>query len=181
MLRDPKFNLVNPPEACGSMGAGYQCASGGTEVAVSAQQAGFTSGGGFSTYAPMPAYQKSAVSSYLREERHKLPPKSMFNRTNRAYPDIAAMGNNFLVYMKDVGGWSPVGGTSCATPTIAGVMSRLNDLSYQKSGKPLGFLNPLLYQMHEKAPDTFTDVTEGDNKCTESYCAASCQGYVAAK
>lgn len=30
-------------------------------------------------------------------------------------------------------------------------------------------------------PATFTDVTVGDNKCTESGCAASCQGFECAK
>jgi len=179
MLQNPKFNLKNPPSVCTSQG--FQCASGGTEVAVSVNAAGFTSGGGFSTYAPMPAYQKAAVQAYLKEEKANLPPASYFNRTHRAYPDVAAMGNNFLIYMADQGGWAGVGGTSAATPTIAGVMSHLTDLSYKKSGKPMGFLNPFLYQMHQAAPQAFTDVTVGNNKCTESYCAASCKGYVAAK
>merc|ERR1711879_812705 len=115
----------------------------------------------------MPSYQKAAVAHYLTEEAQELPPSTYFNRSHRAYPDIAAMGNNFLIYMESMGGWSPVGGTSAATPTIAGVASHLNDLSYKKTGKPLGFLNPLLYKMHAEASDAFTDVTIGDNRCTE--------------
>merc|ERR550525_71258 len=98
-----------------------------------------------------------------------------------AYPDLAAMGNNFLVYMKSQGGWSPVGGTSAATPTVAGVAAYLNDQSYKATGKPLGFMNTLLYQMHKEAPEAFTDVTIGDNRCTEDGCFASCKGYKAAK
>merc|ERR1719387_3220711 len=178
MLSNPEFNLKNPPPVCQQQGP---CASGGTEVAVGVNQAGFTSGGGFSTYGAMPAYQKEVVATYLAKEKESLPPKSMYNSSNRAYPDMAAMGSNFLIYMADQGGWATVGGTSASTPTVAGVMSHLNDLSYKKSGKPLGFLNPLLYQMHKEAPEAFTDVTEGNNKCTESYCASTCQGYVAAK
>jgi len=181
MLKDPKFNLKSPPTACSSQGSGYQCASGGTEVAVSASQAGFTSGGGFSTYTAMPSYQKTAVDVYLTDNPSKLPPKTYFNDANRAYPDVSAMGNNFLIYMSSYGGWQPVGGTSAATPTFAGVMAYLNDLSYKKKGKPLGFMNPLLYQMHKEKPETFTDVTIGDNKCTEDGCFASCKGYEAAK
>merc|ERR1719163_336333 len=65
MLQDPKFSLKSPPAACSSQGSRSACASGGTEVAVSSQEAGFTSGGGFSTYTPMPAYQKAAVNAYL--------------------------------------------------------------------------------------------------------------------
>jgi len=86
-----------------------------------------------------------------------------------------------LIYMQSVGGWSPVGGTSAATPTIAGVAAYLNDLSYRKSGKPLGFLNPLFYQMYAEAPEAFTDVTIGDNRCTEDGCFSTCKGYKAAK
>jgi len=180
MLTDAKFSLQNPPPACSAMGAGYACASGGTEVAVSAQQAGFTSGGGFSTYTAMPAYQKPAVTAYLKSGT-PLPPASYFKSQNRAFPDVSAMGNNFLIYMNSFGGWSTVGGTSAASPTFAGVSAYLNDFSYQKTGKPLGFLNPLLYQMHAEEPGAFTDVTSGDNKCTEGGCSPGCKGYEAAK
>jgi tripeptidyl-peptidase-1 len=181
MLQNPKFELKSPPPACSAMGATYACASGGTEIAVTSSGAGFTSGGGFSTYTNMPSYQKAAVSHYLTEEASKLPPATYFNRSHRAYPDISAMGNNFLVYMQSFGGWSPVGGTSAATPTVAGVAAYLNDYSYNKTGKPLGFLNPLLYQMYAEEPTAFTDVTVGDNKCTEDGCFSSCKGYEAAK
>jgi tripeptidyl-peptidase-1 len=181
MLQNPKFDLESPPVACSSLGSTYACASGGLEVAVSAAAAGFTSGGGFSTYSTMPSYQKTAVAHYLTEEAKNLPPASYFNSTHRAYPDVSAMGNNFLIYMESMGGWSPVGGTSAATPTVAGVAAYLNDFAYNKTGKPLGFLNPLLYQMYAEEPTAFTDVTIGDNKCTEDGCFASCKGYKAAK
>jgi tripeptidyl-peptidase-1 len=177
-LVNPEFNIKNPPKACTSQGSGYACASGGTEVAVSTQDAGFTSGGGFSTYATMPKYQQEAVNAYLKEEAGSLPPSSYFNSTHRAYPDVAAMGNNFLIYQS---GWSLVGGTSASTPTVAGIAAYLNDLSYKKKGKPLGFLNPLFYQMYKEMPEAYTDVTVGDNKCTESGCFPSCKGYNAAK
>jgi len=178
MLKDPKFALKNPPEPCSSQGSSYMCASSGTEVCVSFDGAGFTSGGGFSTYSPMPPYQETAVSSYLQSGT-QLPPASYFNKTHRAYPDVSALGNNFLIYI--MGSWSLVGGTSASAPTFAGVCAYMNDVSIKETGKPLGFLNPLLYQMHEAAPDAFTDVTMGDNKCTEYGCAASCKGYEAAK
>eukprot|EP00930_Biecheleria_cincta_P084302 TRINITY_DN73793_c0_g1_i1.p1 TRINITY_DN73793_c0_g1~~TRINITY_DN73793_c0_g1_i1.p1 ORF type:complete len:458 (+),score=82.15 TRINITY_DN73793_c0_g1_i1:34-1374(+) len=41
MLENPQFDLPSPPPACSSM-VGYACASGGREVAVSSQKAGFT-------------------------------------------------------------------------------------------------------------------------------------------
>mmetsp|Transcript_77707 Transcript_77707/g.137680 ORF Transcript_77707/g.137680 Transcript_77707/m.137680 type:complete len:613 (-) Transcript_77707:57-1895(-) len=179
MLTNPEFNLKDPPAACSVLGSDYACASGGTEVAVSFAEAGFTSGGGFSTYTSMPSYQKKAVNAYLTKYADKLPPTSYFNASNRAFPDISANGHNFLVNIGMGEGWMPVGGTSASTPTFAGITSYLNDLSYKKTGKPLGFLSPLLYQMHAEAPDAFTDITVGNNKCTEAGCFAFCKGYEA--
>merc|ERR1712093_78136 len=173
MLQNPKY-LENPPPACSAMGSSYACASGGLEVAVSQPVAGFTSGGGFSTYTPMPSYQKTAVQGYL-SSGVALPPSTYFNSSNRGYPDVAALGNNFAVYLDSYGGWTTVGGTSASSPTFAGISSYLNSLSYNKTGKPLGFLNPLLYKMAADQPSAFTDIVSGDNKCTEDGCFSSCK------
>merc|ERR1719384_2241393 len=90
------------------------------------------------------------------------------------------MGYNFLSYT-NVFLWALVSGTSASAPTFAGVVAYLNDLSYKKKGKPLGFLNPLLYQMHQEVPEAFTDVTSGNNKGTEDGCFPTCKGFEAAK
>jgi len=103
-----------------------------------------------------------------------LPPASYYNATSRGYPDIAAFGSGVLIYD---GGLLQVGGTSCSSPIVAGVFALLNDYSLSATGKPLGFLNPLIYKIFADQPSAFTDVTIGDNKCTEGGCASSCQGY----
>merc|ERR1712190_406608 len=112
------------------------------------------SSGGFSNYWPMPDYQKDAVAAYLKQQG--LPPASRgYNTSGRGYPDIAAQATNFIVV---VGLPIPgVAGTSCASPTAAGVFSLLNDLRLQNGKSTLGFLNPLIYQ-HASA---FNDVTTG--------------------
>lgn len=99
MHKNPEFELTKPPVACASQGSGFSCARGGTEIAVSVTEAGFTSGGGFSTYASQPPYQKEAVAAYLAEEASSLPASSYFNPARRGNPDVAAMGNSFLVYV----------------------------------------------------------------------------------
>jgi len=157
---------------------GIGCAISGTEAAVSYAVSEFASGGGFSNFAPTPSYQKSVVKEYLASGV-ALPPSSYFNSSGRAYPDVAALGNNYLIQIQ--GEIQPVGGTSCAAPAFAGVVSLLNTHRLSSGGKPLGFLNPFLYQMHAAAPDAYTDITDGDNKCTESGCFASCKGYEATK
>jgi len=170
--------LKNPPPACATVG--LQCVQdAGThgEQCVSYDFSSFASGGGFSTISPTPDYQTADVKGYLASKSITFPPPSYFNATNRGFPDIAAVGHDCLIY--DSGSWEPVGGTSCSAPIVAGIMSIVNQVAIKASGKPLGFLNPFLYQMHAKCPQCFHDITVGDNLCTEGGCSSSCQGFYA--
>jgi tripeptidyl-peptidase-1 len=167
-------NLPNPPPGC----SGRNCASGGIEVCVSFAQARFASGGGFSDISPAPVHQKNAISAYL-SSGVQLPPSSYFNAAGRGFPDLAAFGSNVLIV--DGGNLYYVGGTSCSSPIVGGIVTLLNDYAIAKSGKPLGFISPLLYQMAADMPSCFTDITVGDNLCTEAGCASSCKGFYATK
>jgi tripeptidyl-peptidase-1 len=164
--------LNNPPPICAS--SGYACVSSGSEQAVSYAISGFASGGGFSDIAAQPAYQTQAVNAYL-QSGVALPSAGYFNASGRAFPDVAAIGHNLLIVLS--GAAQPVGGTSASSPIFASIVALLNTAQIELTGKPLGFLNPFLYQMHAKNPATFHDITVGDNKCTEDGCAATCQGY----
>jgi subtilase family serine protease len=173
-LNTPELKVPNPPPICN---AGYQCASGGDEVAVTFDHADFASGGGFSNVAPQPAYQTAAVTAYLKSGI-ALPSPGYFNATSRAYPDVSAFGSDILIWD---GAADPVGGTSASSPIVAGIVGLLNNYVLSKTGKPLGFLNPLFYQMYAKDPSIFIDITVGDNKCTEDGCSDSCQGFLCTK
>ena len=98
------------------------------------------------------------VDSYLSrlgEDKYK----TLFNRSGRAYPDVAAQR-----YRRDMvwnGEKYLVDGTSASAPTFAAVVALVND-ALIAGGKPsLGFLNPWLYSTGFEA---FTDVTTGSNK-----------------
>jgi len=171
-LNNAETDLPNPPPFCNE---GYECLSGGQEVAVSYDIADFASGGGFSWYSPMPAYQSANVAAYFASGV-TLPPASYYNATNRGHPDLAAIGHDCLIYD---GGIEPVGGTSCATPLWSSVIGSVNYAQIKKTGKPLGFLNPFLYKMAADCPDCFTDIIVGDNLCTEDGCSSSCEGFYA--
>uniref|UniRef100_A0A669B6F7 Tripeptidyl peptidase I n=1 Tax=Oreochromis niloticus TaxID=8128 RepID=A0A669B6F7_ORENI len=113
------------------------------------------SGGGFSNIFKMPDYQTTAVNSYLKTVA--LPPKSYFNTSGRAYPDMAALSDNYWVVSNRV----PVplvSGTSASTPVVGGMLSLINDQRFMKGLPALGFLNPRLYKLNGKA---LFDVTEG--------------------
>jgi subtilase family serine protease len=170
--------LKNPPKVC--VMAKMDCADGkaGTEEAVSYGVSYYTSGGGFSNVSAMPNYQVDAVTAYLNS-KVPLPPQHMYNSSGRGFPDVSAIGHNCLIYSEQQ--VEPVGGTSCSAPIFGGIVSLLNQIALKKTSKPLGFLNPLLYKMAAESPGTFTDITVGDNKCTEAGCAGTCEGFVAAK
>ncbi|KAH9058176.1 subtilisin-like protein [Lactarius vividus] len=108
------------------------------------------SGGGFSNYFPRPAYQDVAVSAFL--ERQGTHPEG------RGIPDIAAQALKFITVVRNTG--IGVEGTSCSTPTVAGIISLLNDYLITNGKPPLGFLNIRLYG------DGFAglnDITSGSN------------------
>jgi subtilase family serine protease len=164
--------LVSPPTLCTE--SGLSCAASGQEQAVSYSVAGFASGGGFSEVAARPSYQTAAVTKYF-SSGVALPPSSFYNPNNRGGPDVAAVGHNNLIYN---GGYiEPVGGTSASSPIFAAIVALLNQANLAQTGSTLGFLNPLLYYMADQQPNTFTDVTVGDNICTEAGCSATCTGW----
>ncbi|KAF8261122.1 peptidase S8/S53 domain-containing protein [Lactarius quietus] len=114
------------------------------------------SGGGFSRYFVREPYQNDAVDGFF----HKLGSQyeGMYNPFGRAIPDISAQALNYEV-MFDL---EPTlfHGTSCATPTVAGIISLLNDYRISKGKKPLGWLNPWLYGSGRAG---FYDITSGSN------------------
>ncbi|XP_061551954.1 tripeptidyl-peptidase 1 [Phycodurus eques] len=117
----------------------------------------YISGGGFSNVFQMPNYQASAVAGYLKTVAATLPPKSYFNVSGRAYPDMAALSDNYWVVINRVPmPW--VSGTSASTPVVGGMFSLINDKRLTKGLPVLGFLNPRLYKLKGQA---LFDVTEG--------------------
>lgn len=142
----------------------YVTAVGGVTGGRNSGFAGDTiASGGFSSYYPMPDYQKSAVQSYLSSmgTAGNLPQQSYYNRSNRAIPDVAAYSENVLVFISGI--VQPIGGTSCASPIVAGLVSLLNDKLLTAGKKPLGFLNPLLYSTYKTQSNIFSPVTSGSN------------------
>ncbi len=87
----------------------------------------------------------------------------------RDVPDLAlsaSLHDPYLVNDSEYGGLIAVGGTSCATPSMAGIVALLNHYQvkqgYQKTAG-LGNINPQLYRLAQSAPGAFHDVTGGSN------------------
>ncbi|KAF8257926.1 subtilisin-like protein [Lactarius quietus] len=99
------------------------------------------SGGGFSNHFPRPIYQDPAVPTFLERFGNRY--HGLFNQYGRGIPDVSAQAMDYFVVNRN--GYLQVSDTSCATPTVAGIISLLNDYLLSKGKKPLGFLNPWLY------------------------------------
>ncbi|KAJ6123170.1 Peptidase S8/S53 subtilisin/kexin/sedolisin, partial [Penicillium capsulatum] len=125
----------------------------GATTGVSPERGVFFSSGGFSDLWDRPKWQEEAVGSFL----HGLGDQwsGMFNPKGRAFPDVAAQGQNFAVYEK--GNLNRVDGTSAAAPVFAGIIALLNDARLGAGQPPLGFLNPWLYSNG----GALNDITEG--------------------
>mmetsp|Transcript_30232 Transcript_30232/g.33785 ORF Transcript_30232/g.33785 Transcript_30232/m.33785 type:complete len:515 (-) Transcript_30232:53-1597(-) len=127
----------------------------------------WTTGGGFSEITATPSWQQAAVAKYTSSNAI-LPPNQYWSKTNRGYPDISATGSRILIIQN--GRASQSAGTSASTPTIAAIVSLLNDARMEAGKQPLGFLNQVLYKMGEDQSKYFTDITAGDNTCTQGRC-----------
>jgi len=108
----------------------------------------------------MPSYQGAAVTSYLTNTPN-LPPTSIYNKTGRAMPDVSSYSEHVIIL--DRGSEVGVGGTSCAAPVFAGIISLINDYLLENNKEPLGFLNQALYKVGQSTPNAFLDITTGTN------------------
>ncbi|XP_025972990.2 tripeptidyl-peptidase 1 [Dromaius novaehollandiae] len=142
----------------------YVTAVGGTSFKnpflITAEVTDYISGGGFSNVFPMPDYQAAAVRHFL-SRASKLPPSSYYNSSGRAYPDLSALSDNYWVVTNRIPlPW--VSGTSASTPVVGGMVALINERRLQQGLSPLGFLNPVLYQLQEQGHSAaFYDVTQG--------------------
>lgn len=120
-------------------------------------------GGGASRFFTKPAWQTGP--GVPNDSARDVPDLAFSSAAHDAY-EIYYLGQNF-----------GVAGTSCATPTMAGVVALLNQ--YQiKNGKQtsagLGNINPQLYRLAQAVPSAFHDVTSGNNIVSCALGTADC-------
>lgn len=66
----------------------------------------------------------------------------MYNSAGRAYPDVAAVGDNVVIF--SAGSEGLIGGTSASSPAFAAILTRINDERIAVGKTPIGFVNPTL-------------------------------------
>ncbi len=117
------------------------------------ERGGGASGGGVSDMFPRPDWQNKA----------NVPKSLSSGKDGRGVPDVAGNADGHSGYSIRVNGRNVdnVGGTSAVAPLWAGLIALIN----QSLGKPVGYLNPLLY--NTLAPQKiFNDITMGTNDTT---------------
>ncbi len=108
-------------------------------------------GGGVSELFGLPSYQQGAGVPPSSNEPHNV---------GRGVPDVAADASplsGYRIRLND-GSEQPVGGTSAVAPLLCALVALLN----QSTGTPIGFANPILYQLAH-VEGVFRDITEGTN------------------
>ncbi len=155
----------------------YVTAVGGTNLVLSAQnsiarelvwndspQAFAGTGGGYSLLFDKPWWQKVASGDRAR-----------------TVPDIAGLADvipGYAIYCTapvcanfphQTPGWTAIGGTSAATPLIAGGIALADQSARRHGQRGLGFLNPLLYKIGRSSSRgaVFGDLSKGDNDLGE--------------
>lgn len=110
-------------------------------------------GGGRSVLFSTPAFQSGISQSLLDGAR--------------GLPDIswnAAVDGGVLVYTSFPGvrvGWHIIGGTSAASPQIAGLIALTNQLADMNGKQHVGYLNPYLYKLPSSAFNDIVSQTFG--------------------
>jgi tripeptidyl-peptidase-1 len=61
------------------------------------------------------------------------------------------------------GSQTPIGGTSCSAPIVAGLFSLINGVRLKAGKTSVGFINPAIYTLNSQNPNAFYDVTQGSN------------------
>ncbi len=130
------------------------------EETVWNQGGGIGTGGGVSTYYPIPSWQQG-INTFLTNGG---------STVARNIPDVALTAENIWIRTGN-GSTETIGGTSCAAPLWAGFMALVNQQALA-AGKPLaGFINPAIYEIGNDSFfnfQPFNDITMGNNTWTSS-------------
>jgi uncharacterized protein (TIGR03437 family) len=141
-----------------------------TPISLANGQGFAAGGGGASLYFAQPSWQ---TTGGVPNDGWRHVPDLSFNASVYGVP--------YYVYCAGCqdaeAGVEHVGGTSAATPTMAGVVALLNQYlvaNKVQSTAGLGNINPALYSLYQTAPSAFHDITVGNNSEPCAYGSPGC-------
>ena len=122
---------------------------------------GAAGGGGTSELFNRPSYQTGTVAGGRRE----VPDVALLADVAPGY-DVYCTASPDCVGSSGSSPWQTVGGTSAATPLLAGGLAVIDELLRKAKQQSVGLPNPMLYSIGRNAqlaPYVFSDVTTGNN------------------
>jgi subtilase family serine protease len=164
----------------------YVTAVGGTTLALNSDNSyqsehvwnggflGGAGGGGLSQYWKQPPWQTGpGVQNSYSNGMRETPDVSLNADPATGYPVYCTAGSNCTGSTGlpgTGGGWLTVGGTSAAAPMWAAMIALTNQEAAQHGKGPIGFLNPLLYQIGAGSHynSDFHDITPPSDPTTPS-------------
>jgi subtilase family serine protease len=143
---------------------------------------GSASGGGASGLFRRPSYQRGSTRGRTRS----VPDVSMLADIVPGYAVFCSAPDPNCIGHGNANGWEALGGTSAATPLLAGGLATINQALRAAHRQPLGLVNPLLYATARSnlGRSVFDDVTLGGNDVGADFgsgrplrCCTAARGY----
>jgi subtilase family serine protease len=133
-------------------------------------------GGGVSLFGPRPWWQPA--EPFARESVRMLPDVSAFADAVPGYAIVCSNGVQGCGASQQAGASIAfVGGTSAATPLVAGMIALWIQQARAQGLPRVGFVPPLLYSIAAKNPSAFVDITLGENAIFSVPCCSARVGY----
>jgi len=148
------LNTAADPTTCFGQYLNYDASAVTTEAVWKEDWLPAATGGGRSVLFPTPSFQSGISSSLLQG--------------SRGLPDLswnAAVDGGVLTHIGFLGGanngYYIIGGTSAASPQLAGIVALANQVRQQNGKQPIGYLEPVLYQLPASAFNDTVPLTFG--------------------
>ena len=130
-------------------------------------------GGGQSTFEGRPSWQPA--QSFASSKYRMVPDIAAFADESPGYPIVCSSGVKGCP--KTAQGITFVGGTSAATPLVAGMIALWDQQAKQQGLPRPGFVPPLLYTTAQRTPGAFIDINTGSNALFGGSCCPARPGF----
>jgi subtilase family serine protease len=130
-------------------------------------------GGGSSTFEARPWWQPA--QPFASSSKRMVPDVSAFADASPGYPIVCSKGVKGCTGSKQSIAF--VGGTSAATPLVAGMIALWDQQAHNQGLPRPGFVAPMLTSLARHTPQAFADITQGTNSLFGGSCCPTRPGF----
>jgi subtilase family serine protease len=151
----------------------YVLAVGGTNLTLNSDNSIASTGPWNDTAYPAPF---TAAQSFASSSKRMVPDVAAFADESPGYAIVCSSGVQGCPRSPQQG-ITFVGGTSAATPLVAGMIALWNQQAKQQGLPRPGFVPPMIYATARSNPGAFIDITQGTNALFGGSCCPARPGY----